>query len=47
MALAASFRPTSGYRGLAAAQTFAGHAVRNIYAELAPPRPTQLAQSDH
>jgi uncharacterized protein YcbK (DUF882 family) len=44
--LAATFRPTSGYRGLAAAQTFSGHAVRSVYAELSPPAPTRLAQVD-
>jgi hypothetical protein len=43
--IVASFRPTSSYRGLAAAQKFAGHAVRSLEAELAPAKPTQLAQS--
>jgi uncharacterized protein YcbK (DUF882 family) len=43
--LAATFRPTSTYRGLAAAQQFTGHAVRSLHAELAPPQPTQLAQA--
>ena len=46
--LAATFRATSGYRGLAAAQTFSGAAVRNAYAELQPPAPRkhqQLAQA--
>jgi uncharacterized protein YcbK (DUF882 family) len=45
--LAATFRATSGYRGLAAAQTFSGSAVRSAYAELQPtaPKPTQLAQA--
>ena len=46
--LAGTFRATSGYRGLAAAQTFSGPAVRNVYAELqapaAPRKPQQLAQ---
>jgi uncharacterized protein YcbK (DUF882 family) len=44
--LAATFRKTSTYRGLAAAQTFSGAAVRNVYAELAPPAPTRMAQVD-
>lgn len=44
--LAATFRPTSGYRGLAAAQTFSGRAVRSVYAELSPLAPTRLAQVD-
>ncbi len=43
--LAATFRPTSNYQGLAAAQRFTGQAVRSLYAELAPPKPTQLAQA--
>jgi uncharacterized protein YcbK (DUF882 family) len=46
--LAGTFRATSGYRGLAAAQTFSGAAVRNAYAELQPPAPPkrqQLAQA--
>jgi uncharacterized protein YcbK (DUF882 family) len=43
--LAATFRADSGYRGLAAAQSFTGHAVRNVYAELEPPQPTRLAQA--
>ena len=46
--LAATFRATSGYSGLAAAQTFSGAAVRNAYAELQPPAPRkhqQLAQA--
>jgi uncharacterized protein YcbK (DUF882 family) len=42
---AARFRPASSYRGLAAAQKFVGPAVRSLEAELAPPKPTQLAQS--
>jgi hypothetical protein len=44
--LASTFRTTSGYRGLAAAQSFTGHAVRSVYAELAPQQPTRLAQTD-
>jgi uncharacterized protein YcbK (DUF882 family) len=44
--LAATFRKTSGYQGLAAAQTFSGRAVRSVYAELAPSAPAQLAQLD-
>jgi uncharacterized protein YcbK (DUF882 family) len=47
--LAATFRASSGYRGLAAAQSFTGHAVRNVYAELDPAQaaqPTRLAQAD-
>jgi len=44
--LASTFRANSGYRGLAAAQSFTGHAVRSVYAELTPPAPTRLAQSD-
>jgi hypothetical protein len=44
--LAATFRKTSTYRGLAAAQTFSGAAVRSVYAELAPPAPTRMAQAD-
>jgi uncharacterized protein YcbK (DUF882 family) len=44
--LAATFRKTSGYQGLAAAQTFSGRAVRSVYAELAPSAPTRLAQVD-
>ena len=32
--LAATFRKSSGYQGLAAAQTFSGRAVRSVYAEL-------------
>lgn len=44
--VALSFRPSSGYEGLAAAQRFSGHAVRSIYAEAeTPPAPTRLAQS--
>jgi hypothetical protein len=43
--LATTFRPTSNYQGLAAAQRFTGHAVRSLHAELAPPKPTQLAQA--
>ncbi len=44
--LASTFRKSSGYQGLAAAQTFSGAAVRSVYAELAPPAPTRLAQAD-
>jgi uncharacterized protein YcbK (DUF882 family) len=44
--LAGTFRKTSTYRGLAAAQTFSGAAVRSVYAELAPPAPTRMAQAD-
>jgi uncharacterized protein YcbK (DUF882 family) len=44
--LAGTFRKTSTYRGLAAAQTFSGAAVRSVYAELAPPAPTRMAQVD-
>lgn len=43
---ALTLRTSSGYAGLAAAQTFTGHAVRNFYAEIEPakPAPTQVAQ---
>jgi uncharacterized protein YcbK (DUF882 family) len=44
--LAGTFRKTSTYRGLAAAQTFSGAAIRSVYAELAPPAPTRMAQID-
>jgi len=44
--LATTFRANSGYRGLAAAQSFTGQAVRNVYAELQPPQPTRLAQTE-
>ncbi|MGB3021052.1 MAG: DUF882 domain-containing protein [Methyloceanibacter sp.] len=44
--LAATFRANSNYQGLAAAQRFSGHAVRDVYAELEPPAPTRLAQAD-
>ena len=40
-----TLRKSSGYAGLAAAQSFSGHAVRSLYAELEAPAPTQLAQS--
>jgi uncharacterized protein YcbK (DUF882 family) len=40
-----TLRNGSGYAGLASAQRFTGHAVRNFYAELAAPAPTRLAQS--
>ncbi len=42
--IAASFRPRSGFAGLATAQRFTGEAVRNVYAEIAPPAPTHVAQ---
>jgi uncharacterized protein YcbK (DUF882 family) len=41
--LALNLRPTSGYQGLAAAQSFSGQAVKSFYAELEAPRSTQLA----
>jgi uncharacterized protein YcbK (DUF882 family) len=41
--LALRFRPSSGYQGLAAAQSFSGQAVKSFYAELEAPRSTQLA----
>ncbi|MGH6824962.1 DUF882 domain-containing protein [Methyloceanibacter sp.] len=44
--LAATFRKSSGYQGLVAAQTFSGRAVRSVYAEIAPPAPTRVAQID-
>jgi hypothetical protein len=40
---ALTMRPTSGYTGLASAQTFSGEAVRNLYADAAKPRRTQVA----
>jgi hypothetical protein len=41
-----TLRRSSGYAGLASAQRFSGHAVRNLYAEMeTPPAPTRLAQS--
>ncbi len=40
---ALTLRPTSGYTGLASAQTFSGEAVRNLYANAAKPRRTQVA----
>ncbi len=40
-----TLRPGSGYAGLASAQQFSGHAVRNLYAEIGTPAPTRLAQS--
>jgi hypothetical protein len=43
--LALSFNENSGSQGLAAAQRFSGHAVRNLYAEAETPSPTQLAES--
>lgn len=42
--VALSFRASSGYRGLAAAQRFSGAAVRSLYADVEAPAPTQLAQ---
>ena len=42
--LAATLRATSGYQGLAAAQTFSGAAVRNAYAELQPPMAAPVRQ---
>jgi uncharacterized protein YcbK (DUF882 family) len=44
--VAATFRPSSGYQGLAFAQRFSGSAIRSFYAELASPAPTRLAQID-
>ena len=43
--LALTFRQSSGYQGLAAAQSFSGHAVKSFYAEIEAPQPTRLAQS--
>ena len=45
-----TFRKNSDYTGLAAAQTFSGHAVRGLYAQFAAAEPattapTQLAQN--
>ncbi|MGA7457419.1 MAG: DUF882 domain-containing protein, partial [Methyloceanibacter sp.] len=42
-----TLRKSSGYVSLAAAQTFSGHAVRSLYAEMEPraAAPTRLAQS--
>lgn len=42
-----TLRKSSGYVSLAAAQTFSGHAVRSLYAQMEPPAaaPTRLAQS--
>jgi hypothetical protein len=40
-----TLRNGSGYTGLASAQRFSGHAVRNFYAEMATQAPTRLAQS--
>jgi uncharacterized protein YcbK (DUF882 family) len=40
-----TLRRSSGYAGLASAQRFSGHAVRNLYAEMETPAPTRLAQS--
>jgi uncharacterized protein YcbK (DUF882 family) len=44
--MATTFRATSNYQGLAAAQRFSGQAVRSLHAELQPPAPTRLAQAD-
>jgi hypothetical protein len=43
-----TLRKSSGYVGLAAAQRFSGHAVRNLYAEMETETsaPTRLAQSN-
>lgn len=38
------FRRTSGYQGLASAQQFSGDAVKSLYAAMALPGPTRLAQ---
>ena len=43
--LALTLRQSSGYQGLAAAQSFSGHAVKSFYAEIEAPQPTRLAQS--
>jgi uncharacterized protein YcbK (DUF882 family) len=45
--VAFTLRKSSGYAGLASAQRFAGHAIRNFYAEAEPATvaPTRLAQS--
>jgi len=43
--LALSFRPSSGYQGLAVAQSFSGQAVKSFYAELETPRTTKLASN--
>ena len=40
-----TFRPGSGYQGLASAQRFSGQAVKSLYAEMATSAPTRLAQS--
>jgi uncharacterized protein YcbK (DUF882 family) len=40
-----TLRRSSGYAGLASAQRFSGHAVKNFYAEMEMPAPTRLAQS--
>jgi hypothetical protein len=41
----ARLRPASSNRGISAAQKFVGAAVRSLEADLAPPKPTQLAQT--
>jgi len=43
--LALSFRSSSGYQGLAAAQSFSGQAVKSFYAELEAPTQTKLASN--
>jgi hypothetical protein len=43
--LALTFRASSGYMGLAAAQRFSGHAVKSVFAAADMPTPTQLAQN--
>ena len=43
--LALNLRPSSGYQGLAAAQSFSGQAVKSFYAELEAPGPTKLASN--
>jgi uncharacterized protein YcbK (DUF882 family) len=45
--LALSLRTSSGYQGLAAAQSFSGQAVKSFYAELDAPRSTQLAANSN
>ena len=43
--LALTFRASSGYMGLAAAQRFSGHAVKSVFAAADLPTPTRLAQN--
>jgi uncharacterized protein YcbK (DUF882 family) len=45
--LALTFRASSGYMGLAAAQRFSGHAVKSVFAASDMPTPTRLAQNTH